>query len=217
MRHHGDLYNEDDATGFVVTSPARMAGLEITHTRLGNDAELKASTLAYDWGREAAAAHLKGKKSLTPFEKETLEVLEDGEPLPEVMTPGRMYEVEIDTHPEQFLDWDKTLPNQSPAVIDALRKKIGAKAFTRSSDMTGGEFVQELLQSSHKDVLSGAGVPGIKYLDQGSRGIGAGTSNYVVFDDSIVKIMRKYGIPMTAAGAALAQQMLSAGDAQAAD
>lgn len=39
-----------------------------------------------------------------------------------------------------------------------------------------------------------AGIPGIRYLDQGSRAQGQGTSNYVVFSDKIIDILRKYGI-----------------------
>jgi hypothetical protein len=42
--------------------------------------------------------------------------------------------------------------------------------------------------------LKNSGVKGIKYLDQNSRGVGAGTRNYVVFDDKLVSIVRKYGI-----------------------
>jgi hypothetical protein len=42
--------------------------------------------------------------------------------------------------------------------------------------------------------LAKAGIPGIKYLDQGSRSAGTGTSNYVVFDDKLIDIIRKYGI-----------------------
>ena len=38
-------------------------------------------------------------------------------------------------------------------------------------------------------VLLESGIPGIKYLDQGSRAGGKGTSNFVVFDDQIPKIL----------------------------
>lgn len=38
------------------------------------------------------------------------------------------------------------------------------------------------------------GVPGIQYLDQGSRSAGQGTRNYVMFDDNLIEIIRKYGI-----------------------
>jgi hypothetical protein len=44
-----------------------------------------------------------------------------------------------------------------------------------------------------------AGIPGIKFLDQGSRNVGAGTRNYVVFDDKLISIVRKYGIAGAAA------------------
>jgi len=42
--------------------------------------------------------------------------------------------------------------------------------------------------------LREAGVPGIRYLDGGSRTAGEGSSNYVLFNDELVKILRKYGI-----------------------
>lgn len=54
-----------------------------------------------------------------------------------------------------------------------------------------------------EDVLREAGIPGIKYLDQGSRGAGEGSRNYVVFDDALVEILRKYGLAgLAALGAA---------------
>ena len=45
-------------------------------------------------------------------------------------------------------------------------------------------------------MLARAGVPGIRYLDQGSRQAG-GTHNYVVFDPSIIDITHKNGQPVT--------------------
>ena len=49
-------------------------------------------------------------------------------------------------------------------------------------------------QPAATDVLRQAGIPGIKYLDQGSRAGGKGTYNYVVFDDKLIDIIKKYGI-----------------------
>lgn len=43
-------------------------------------------------------------------------------------------------------------------------------------------------------MLQQAGIPGIKYLDEVSRGAGKGTRNYVVFDDKLIDIVRKFGI-----------------------
>jgi GNAT superfamily N-acetyltransferase len=44
------------------------------------------------------------------------------------------------------------------------------------------------------EVLKGKGIPGIKYLDQVSRSDGAGTRNFVVFDEKLISIVKKYGI-----------------------
>ena len=52
--------------------------------------------------------------------------------------------------------------------------------------------------------LRQAGIPGIKYLDQGSRGTGAGTSNYVVFDPKTIDIIKKYGLAALLGGGAAA-------------
>ncbi len=48
--------------------------------------------------------------------------------------------------------------------------------------------------------MNKSGIPGIKYLDQGSRGAGEGSSNYVVFNDKLIDIMKKYGIAGAPAG-----------------
>lgn len=54
--------------------------------------------------------------------------------------------------------------------------------------------------------LQAAGIPGIRYLDAGSRGAGTGTSNHVIFDANTIAILRKYGIAglMAGGGAAAA-------------
>jgi hypothetical protein len=36
------------------------------------------------------------------------------------------------------------------------------------------------------------GIPGIQYLDQGSRFAGDGTRNFVMFDDAPIEIVRRY-------------------------
>jgi hypothetical protein len=57
--------------------------------------------------------------------------------------------------------------------------------------------------------LQQAGIPGIKYLDAGSRGAGNGSKNYVIFDDKTIAILKKYGLAglgIGAGGAALMGQ-----------
>jgi len=111
--------------------------------------------------------------------------------------PGRMYEVNINAKPEQFLDWDKSLSQQplgetlarlaeqtpvSPAAVYSLRdarKAIDAGALGKVSgsdayNLIGGTTGRHSSGPRHQnasDILRDAGIPGIKYLDQGSRGI----------------------------------------------
>lgn len=165
---------------------------------------------------------------------------------------GNIYEVRIRAHPDDFLDWDKPLSEQSPKVREALAG-LGIKAGSRGkpadwlSEATGIKEFVETGASAYEGmgkaanataVLRDAGIPGIRYLDQGSRGnvtsydVGSpqtdfgpysnyrnradaekqlellrsqgfkdaeikertapsGTSNFVVFDDKLLHIIRR--------------------------
>lgn len=123
---------------------------------------------------------------------------------------GHMYEVRINAHPDHFLDWDKPFDEQSEYVKNALRnskdkylddelKQIQSLYGRKNSNFGAGFY--EFLQSENKavknekgasDWLRKNGIKGIKYLDAGSRGKGDGTRNYVVFDDKLVNVKRRY-------------------------
>ena len=139
--------------------------------------------------------------------------------------PGRTYEVAIKAHPDEFLDWDKPLSQQSEHVQSVLRG-IFTDNFAKS-DPTGAEMYQGLSQDARdlgiikghtaQTTLPGAqskassdlrdlGIKGIRYLDQGSRTSGHGTYNYVVNDDAIIDIMRKFGVAPPIAATILKQQ-----------
>jgi hypothetical protein len=121
---------------------------------------------------------------------------------------GRMYEVHVAADPAHFLDWDKPLSEQ-PDIVQQKIANLSARGIApRSPDpqMTGGELYQELMHKagSSQNVAAhlasplpgtDAGIPGIRYADAGSRGADGGTKNTVVFDPSIMSIMRKYAIP----------------------
>ncbi len=137
---------------------------------------------------------------------------------------GRMYEVEINADPDTLLDWDKPLSQQSEHVQSAGRrlidkakqdaasnKRYAAQALLESpeytpADPTGADLHRILSRTMNNDAqfnqttvanaLRAEGVPGLKYLDGGSRGAGAGTRNYVIFDDSLVSILKKYGVAL---------------------
>lgn len=158
---------------------------------------------------------------------------------------GSMYEVNIAADPNTFLDWDKPLSEQPANVREAMAPwaymDVGGPAgdILRWDMKQGGKLSEYLAQK---------GIPGIRYLDAGSRVSPAmaakeladwkaqlpiaeqeladaikrndkwligrkqaevqrvkdglaqaikgaeGTRNYVVFDDKLISIVRKYGI-----------------------
>lgn len=126
-------------------------------------------------------------------------------------SPGRMYEVAIHADPQRFLDWDKPLAQQSPEVADLVNRALRYNIDSVKDDMRGSELYTQWARqladpedvrgpfaarsdSAASQSLRNAGIPGIKYLDQGSRAAGDGSRNYVTFDDSIIEILRKYGL-----------------------
>lgn len=133
---------------------------------------------------------------------------------------GKMYEVNINAHPDEFLDWDKPLSEQHPQTQEAVKKAMGIdyygkfdqaksdKLWDQFKNANAGTAVRQGFIASDDSLvaqrLKDAGAPGIKYLDQGSRAKGEGSRNYVVFDPKIIAIMKKYGLAgmAPAAGAA---------------
>lgn len=61
---------------------------------------------------------------------------------------------------------------------------------------SAGDLYRDLAQAQGSDAAISAalrnnGIPGIRYLDGGSRSGGKGTSNFVVFDDKLPKILKR--------------------------
>lgn len=165
--------------------------------------------------RERAAGGAYDQAAMDWFEKDIA---------PNFKGSGSLYEVNIRANPEEFLDWEKPLSEQPKAVLEALDPFIqeridsivaagergrqianekGLPDFTPKSreeifaNLRGGDIAASgrLGQSSFsEDVLRKAGVPGIKYLDPQAR-----SQNYVVFDENLINIVRKYGIAGAAA------------------
>jgi hypothetical protein len=65
------------------------------------------------------------------------------------------------------------------------------------------------------DRLQAAGIDGTKYLDQLSRNVTMDgpvknpTRNYAIWNDEIITILRRYGLPITGAGVATLASMLN--------
>lgn len=200
-----------------------------------------------------------------PGIEKILKALDQFEGGAKIAPAGRMYEVDIKAHPNSFLDWDKPLKDQSqhvgnlPALLEAARREAHDRAISAGTqsrrdelfgmvknpqDAPGGFALQALAprqpgghrMADASNMLRDAGIPGIKYLDQGSRplsfdprrmadleaaankhralgdtakaaefekilaGYPKPSSNFVVFDDKLIDILRKYGIVAAPAG-----------------
>jgi hypothetical protein len=130
-------------------------------------------------------------------------------------SPGSLYKVDLpDEHIAKMLDWDKPLSQQAPDVADAVRKAFpgtyvnGRYVDPANSQLTGKALLDQLTAIANKrgapgmrqaePALREAGIPGIRYLDGGSRGAGGGTSNYVVFpgNEGLLQILERNGSPI---------------------
>ena len=200
---------------------------------------------------------------------------------------GRMYEVDINASPDEFLDWDKPLSEQPEAIQNAIKSTETYKHYLAGNEAgrmqhpdtyPGSRWISFLQDEAARvdeamsaplpsalpdsraswrssstsgpnvasEILRGKGIKGIRYKDAGSRtqsdqpfwkvtrksdGVlvtqvtskakaddilksgdflvegpfESGTSNYVVFDDNIINILKKYGLAgLTAGGGAAA-------------
>lgn len=177
-----------------------------------------------------------------PQIRELVETLRKSGPPVERIQPnaGRLYNVEIDAEPHQLLDWDKPLSEQGEVGAKALSvfERMG---FTSDPARTLGDIKQianerfgrgSFKEAEVSNALREAGIPGIRYADQGSReAVNVNdirgslsmwqsalkkapndeyarqqvdnfkaqlaeaerplTSNYVIFDDKLTKILSK--------------------------
>jgi len=144
----------------------------------------------------------------TPSQKDLTEVLksEGREDLLKSIQ-GNMYKVDIHPPPDKFLDWDKPLSEQPENLAKAKRvldnhlggewEKFFPDASNKISNWTAKDLYTQISElkgmtpEKASKALADAGIPGIRYLDQGSRSAGKGTYNYVVFNDKDVKILER--------------------------
>lgn len=223
---HGLYFAENPATaqtyradrGYVGrVMSGQPGGVEWDAQRIAQD--------ALDTHRENAADHLarvlrsnsglrhQGQAAENQKVQDAIALIQAGTVRPR----GRMYEVAINADPDSLLDWDAPISQQP----EGIRYVFGGE----SGDPRGRDIYTDLMQgqrdvairagrnadttlprsqSAASEWLREMGVPGIKYLDQGSRSAGEGTRNYVMFDDSIIDILKKWGIvPGAVAGGKL--------------
>ena len=115
---------------------------------------------------------------------------------------GYMYKTDIpDEAVARFLDWDKPLSQQAPEVQAAIGrlKNANPSGYQKLVDaQLGGPLMEQatgrdLYQSLGRDAFNDSGIPGIRYLDGGSRSAGQGSSNFVAFDPEMIRILERNG------------------------
>lgn len=83
-----------------------------------------------------------------------------------------------------------------------------ANDYLKGRSLTGEDIQRRLGdRPAAASKMREAGIPGIKYLDAGSRGGAEGSRNYVVFDDKLVQIVKKYGLAGAVASGLISQQV----------
>jgi len=143
------------------------------------------------------------KTTLSDFSRAVRERLGDSGKYDVTPNQGNLYRTQIDVDPDTLLDWDKPLSEQSEYVKNSLRNRMDGpdNYLTDQGSISnpsgkqiyeGFGFDTDVFSGKNSEVASNelreAGIPGIRYLDGDSRSIGGGTSNYVIFDDSLISI-----------------------------
>ena len=95
----------------------------------------------------------------------------------QLIPTGNLYKVDIpDEYLPKMLDYDKPLSKQPKVVQDAF-KNIAAQDsdlpldFLIKGDATGGSLMQAMDKVKASELLASQGVKGVRYLDEGSRGM----------------------------------------------
>ena len=118
----------------------------------------------------------------------------------QAMNTGHLYKVDLpDPLIARMLDWDKPL-SQQPKAAQSFFADVN-RAPEKSQAL--GEWLQPRMREGMapywSDDFRKAGIPGIRYLDGGSRADGAGTSNYVIFpnEEGALTILERNGVPIS--------------------
>lgn len=163
-----------------------------------------------DWIR------LSGDEAKDPMLKRASELAKTlvGKKIEQATNPGSLYKVDLpDDAIAKMLDWDKPLSQQAPEVrmlakdLGISEKVVGAKFYqaltnqARDGAIARGQNAGTTLNASQaaaSDDLRSFGIPGIRYLDGGSRGTGQGTSNFVIFpgNEGLLSILERNGTPL---------------------
>ena len=115
---------------------------------------------------------------------------------------------------KEALQSHPAVKNKAEAYFNEESKGLSPIGLERMKKLTGGvegilgkttganayraivQYLENNPELASKE-LSQFGIPGIRFLDQGSRGAGSGTRNYVMFDDQFPEIVSRNGVSLS--------------------
>jgi hypothetical protein len=120
---------------------------------------------------------------------------------------GSLYKVDLpDEAVAKMLDYDNAVPEavRQPISKTALNE-FGSGLSMGSGEQMLRQLAFEFKSQGHPNPNAAAsewlrqqGIPGVRYLDGGSRGAGQGTANYVIFpgEEGLLQILERNGQPL---------------------
>jgi hypothetical protein len=124
--------------------------------------------------------------------------------------PGALYQVGLDVDPAKMLSWDTPViaqPEVMQSVLPLLQKYQIEGLDDGKYPTLGGDLYHQLRlrsdvrDSAMTDLLTGAGIPGIRYLDPNVRSAGGGPENYVIMNPDLIEIAKRYNMGGAVQGA----------------
>jgi hypothetical protein len=125
---------------------------------------------------------------------------------------GKMYKVNLDVNINDLVDYDKSLNEQSSKIKKALKPFYEKYSVANSADfgtlLESVRSMRSIPEDEFSEQLVAQGIQGVKYKAAGSRGADRDVAdvkmNYVIFDDKLIDIIKKYGIVPPVAVTAMA-------------
>jgi hypothetical protein len=204
-----------DGKPFNPENPAHRAALEVKQR--GGDVAIKDIVANYNQQiKDLKSRNAQWADELAKSKEEELPFIKSGKlPVYSESTKGSLYTVDLpDEQIAKMLDWDKPLGKQSKEVkkfidengkpildtfADLQRRGLTKGVYQTIWDMPGKTIFDVFGKGGQTEAkLKQAGIPGVRYLDEGSRDAKKGTSNFVVFpgEESKLRIMEVNGKPV---------------------
>ena len=164
--------------------------------------EVYERAMMHETPAEIRASALDPESVLYEMQDTALRVADE---IAEIPINSNLYKLDIpDDQIAKMLDWDKPIKDQKHIMKLLDDKFVDGDLALRQMGVDpsahGDKLYFELGGGYKAPAVSQAlrewGIPGIKYLDQGSRTGGKGTSNFVLFADDIAKILERNDQPI---------------------